>query len=199
MDASDSQLMSAIVNGDEVAFRTFFERHSLGVMKTLFRILREPADAEDVMQETFLQLWSRSSQYDAAKASPAGYLTLIARSRALDLVRKRKPGQGADSVEPSFEFDPSLGLIQDESRVKMRAAMSSLPAEQRQVIRLAFMAGLTHEQIAFQLNVPLGTVKTRIRLGLRRLKTMLPDGSGGGDAPDAGGGLAPAEPTDEGF
>ena len=178
--SSDSELMAGIVAGDEAAFHAFYDRHSLHVMRVLFRLLHEPADAEDVMQETFLQLWHRAEQYNAELASPVGWLTLIARSRALDLLRKRKPSQGDSSADPGFEIDMSLGLVRDESRTKVRAALSNLPSEQRQVIRMAFMGGMTHEQIAEMLSLPLGTVKTRIRLGLRRMRTMMPGESGNG-------------------
>jgi len=176
MDSSDAQLMRGIVAGDASAFQVFFNRHRLPITQFLYLILREPADVEDVVQETFLQIWHRAEQYNPAKASPAGWLTLIARSRALDLIRRRKTRQpGSSEVEPSFENDISLGLIQDESRQEVRAAMTRLPPEQRQVIRMAFLGGMTHEQIAHILHVPLGTVKTRIRLGLRRLKNLLPE------------------------
>ncbi|MFL5328492.1 MAG: RNA polymerase sigma factor [Gemmataceae bacterium] len=174
MDVSDARLMEGIVAGDESAFLQFYQRHSLTVIRTLFRILREPADAEDVMQEAFLQLWNRAEQYDPNKASPLGWLILIARSRALDLLRRRKPGQMDPNVDPGFEPDMSLGLIQDESRAQVRSALMRLPPDQREVIRLAFLASMTHEQIAASLGMPLGTVKTRIRLGLHRMKTYLP-------------------------
>lgn len=174
MDNSDAQLMQSIAAGDAAAFQSFMLRHAKMVMQTLYRLLREPADVEDVMQETFLQIWHKGDRYDATKASPAGYLTLIARSRALDLLRRRKPDAPPGQVEPKFEYDISLGLVRDESVSRVRAAMSQLPTDQRQVIRLAFLTGMTHEQIAGMLHLPLGTVKTRIRLGLRRLKALMP-------------------------
>lgn len=179
MDVTDTQLMQRIAAGDEAAFRQFHDRHLTTVMQVLYRLLREHADVEDVAQETFLRIWHRSYQYDPNRASPAGYLTLIARSRALDLIRKRRPDLPPDKIEPSFEYDMSLQLTRDESVGQVRQAMMNLPAEQRQVIRMAFMAGLTHEQIALALKLPLGTVKTRIRLGLRRLKSMIPDDGNG--------------------
>ncbi len=175
MDTSDTQLMQGIAAGQQAAFQSFMQRHSKMVMQVLYRLLREPADVEDVMQETFLQIWQKSDRYDETKASPAGYLTLIARSRALDLLRKRKPDSPPDHLDPSFEFDISLGLVRDESVKRVRACLNQLPLDQRKVIRLAFLTGMTHEQIAGMLHVPLGTVKTRIRLGLRRLKAMMPD------------------------
>jgi RNA polymerase sigma-70 factor (ECF subfamily) len=182
MDASDAELMQGIVAGEPAAFHLFFDRHRQAITQFLYRILREPADVEDIVQEAFLQLWHRSEQYNPDKASPAGWLTLIARSRALDLIRRRRPGQPAEGAEPSFQTDITLGLIQDESRARVRAALLGLPQEQRDVIRMAFLGGMTHEQIAGTLHLPLGTVKTRIRLGLRRLKQMLPDENGGSSA-----------------
>ncbi|MBX7103271.1 MAG: sigma-70 family RNA polymerase sigma factor [Gemmataceae bacterium] len=175
MDASDSELMERIARGDPKAFDAFYQRHLRVIRNVLYRMLMEPADVEDVLQETFLQLWNKSWQYNADKASPAGYLTMVARSRALDLIRKRKPDADPKVCEPTFQYDISLGLVRDESIRKVRMALSKLPFEQRKVVRLAFMTGLTHEQIAVWLKLPLGTVKTRIRLGLRRLKTLIPD------------------------
>lgn len=175
MDISDTQLMQGIAAGEQAAFQSFMHRHSKMVMQVLYRMLHEPADVEDVMQETFLQIWQKSDRYDETKASPAGYLTLIARSRALDLLRKRKPDSPPDHLDPSFEFDISLGLVRDESVKRVRACLNQLPLDQRKVIRLAFLTGMTHEQIAGMLHVPLGTVKTRIRLGLRRLKSLMPN------------------------
>lgn len=174
MNATDAELMQQIANGDSAAFHTFYERHIRAIRNVLYRMLMEPADVEDVLQETFLQIWNKSWQYRADKSSPAGYLTMVARSRALDLIRRRKPDADPTVCEPTFQYDISLGLIRDESVRRVRLALSQLPLEQRRVVRLAFMTGLTHEQIAASLNLPLGTVKTRIRLGLRRLKSLLP-------------------------
>ena len=179
MEVTDAQLLQGILAGDESAFRMLFDRYSLSVLKVLYRLLHEPADAEDVMQETFLQFWHRSHQYDAEKASIPGYLTLIARSRALDLLRKRRPGQADPNHDPGFENDPTLGLVQDESRTRVRQALMKLPQDQRECIRMAFLSGMTHEQIAAMLHVPLGTVKTRIRLGLRRMRGSLPEEGAG--------------------
>lgn len=174
MDPTDADLMAAITRGDQVAFDQFFARHYRKTVNILIRLLREPGYAEDVAQEAFLQLWTRAGQYDAEKASPGAWLTMIARSRGMDLLRKRKPDSG-DGYDPAFEADPTLMLIRDESRQKVRDALSQLPAEQRKAVSLAFLGGLTHEQIALSLGVPLGTVKTRIRLAMRRLREMLPD------------------------
>jgi RNA polymerase sigma-70 factor (ECF subfamily) len=174
MNATDAELMQQIANGDPAAFHTFYERHIRVIRNVLYRMLMEPADVEDVLQETFLQIWNKSWQYRPDKSSPSGYLTMVARSRALDLIRRRKPDADPNLCEPSFQHDISLGLIRDESVKRVRLALSQLPLEQRRVVRLAFMTGLTHEQIAASLNLPLGTVKTRIRLGLRRLKSLLP-------------------------
>lgn len=175
MDAADSELMEQIAAGSTAAFHAFYERHYRVIRNVLYRMLMEPADVEDVLQETFLQIWHKSWQYKADKSTPAGYLTMVARSRALDLIRRRKPDANPTVCEPSFHHDISLGLVRDESIRKVRQAMAQLPFDQRKVVRLAFMTGLTHEQIAAWLKLPLGTVKTRIRLGLRRLKTLLPE------------------------
>jgi RNA polymerase sigma-70 factor (ECF subfamily) len=180
MDASDAHLMHGIAAGDEAAFYAFYQRHLSTVMQVLYRMLREPADVEDVLQDTFTQIWHRSHQYDPQRASPAGYLTMVARSRALDLLRRRKPDPGGEQLDKPVDWDPTIGMARDESVTKVRSALSKLPPEQREVIRMAFLGGLTHEQIAHMLSVPLGTVKTRIRLGLRRLKSLMPGTGNGG-------------------
>lgn len=175
---NDADLMQAIVVGDETAFNTFYERHSRATLGVLLRLIREPGDAEDVMQETFLQVWNRAQQYDAERASPAAWLTMIARSRGLDFLRKRRPDTPDDFFDPAFEHDPTLQLVQDESRDRVRQALAQLPPDQRDAIRLAFLGGMTHEQISVNLGVPLGTIKTRIRLGIRRLRALLPNNGG---------------------
>jgi RNA polymerase sigma-70 factor (ECF subfamily) len=174
MENSDQQLVSRIASGDSAAFAEFYDRHAPGVLGLLLRLLGQRADADDVLQETFLQVWRRAPQYDAGRATPVGWLVLIARSRAVDHLRQRRPTNvaAAESICATLT-DPADGLERQEVARCMRAALQRLPEEQRSAIGLAFFAGLTHEQVAQRLGVPLGTAKTRIRLGIQRLRTLL--------------------------
>jgi len=174
MDVSDQDLLRAIASGDRAAFGAFYDRHAPRVLGLLVRLVRHRADADEVLQDTFWQVWTQAGQYDPDRAAPQAWLVLIARSRAFDLLRRR-----ARRTEPAIEREPcrchdAAGeLAAAESSREVHAAVSRLPDEQRQAVWLAFFGGLTHDQIARQQGIPLGTVKTRIRLGMRRLREML--------------------------
>lgn len=174
MQCSDQQLVSRIASGDRAAFAEFYDRHAPAVLGLLLRLLGQRADADDVLQEAFLEVWRRAPQYDGARATPLGWLTLIARSRAVDHLRRRRPPNApAPEAADVMLADPADGLERREAAGCVRAALKQLPTEQRSAIGLAFFAGLTHEQVAQRLGVPLGTAKTRIRLGIQRLRALL--------------------------
>jgi RNA polymerase sigma-70 factor, ECF subfamily len=174
MDRTDAELMRAIAAGDREAFCAFYDRHAGRAYALLSRLLPQGSDAEDVLQETFTQVWDRAGQYDPARATPLVWLLLIARSRARDLLRRqgRRPEVGGEA-EPAVHADPAAALEQTDSRLRVCAALAQLPEEQLRALRLAFYGGLTHCEIADALALPLGTVKTRIRLGLARLRGLL--------------------------
>ncbi len=170
---SDELLVARMAAGDRDSFADFYDRHSARVLGLLVRILNDRAAAEDVLQEAFWQAWSRAGQFDPTRATAAVWISLIARSRALDLLR-RKPR--AALVAETFDSptpDDTLQVDAQEQRSRARQALEQLPHEQRHVIQLAFFSGLTHEQIAAREKQPLGTVKTRIRLGMKRLRDIL--------------------------
>jgi RNA polymerase sigma-70 factor (ECF subfamily) len=174
MNGSDQHLVSRIAEGDTDAFAAFYDRHVAAVFGLLLKLLGQRNDAEDVLQETFYQVWSRARQYDPARSDPRVWLLLIARSRALDHLRRRRipagtPGDGALVCE----CDPAQLLEQLEAAQGLREALTRLPEEQRSAICLAFYGGLTHEEVARSQAVALGTVKTRIRLGMQRLRRLL--------------------------
>lgn len=170
---SDELLLSRVAAGDRAAFTDFYDRHAARVLGLLVRMIGDRASAEDVLQETFWRAWSRASQYDPTRASAAVWISLIARSRAIDLLRRRPRaatlGESFDAATP----DDTLQVDAREQRSGARRALDQLPHEQRQAILLAFFGGLTHEQIAAKEQQPLGTVKTRIRLGMKRLRDIL--------------------------
>lgn len=175
MKLSDGELMNRLKAGDQSAFAELYDRTSARVFGLLIRILGHRAAAEDVLQETFWQVWSRASQYNARRSSPLAWLVLIARSRARDHLRRlgrtTSTGQGHGDVVP----EPSAEIEKRESTQLAVDSLTRLPDEQRHAIRLAFYGGLTYEQIARQQEVPLGTVKTRIRRGMHRMRQMLED------------------------
>ena len=167
-------LIARIAAGDRLSFALFYDLHAPRVLGLLVRCLRHRADAEDVLQDTFHQLWRSAPQYAPHRSSPEVWLTLIARSRLVDFLRRRRPAATGTSVQPAApHFDPLLGLAQDEAAEHVHSALARLPAEQRSAISLAFFEGLTHRQVAQRQGIPLGTAKTRILLGIRSLRKML--------------------------
>jgi RNA polymerase sigma-70 factor (ECF subfamily) len=173
---SDEVLIREIAAGDQSAFAEFYDYHAPRVLGALAKWLTDRGAAEDVLQETFWQVWSRASQYDAARSTPEVWLFVIARSRALDHLRRHKPEVSADGPrEPVLLEDPAAALESNEAMEQIRKAMAQLPEEQRSAIRLAFYTGLTYEQVAQSQAIPVGTAKTRIRLGMKRLRDLLRD------------------------
>jgi RNA polymerase sigma-70 factor (ECF subfamily) len=146
------------------------------VMAVALRILGDRAEAEDVVQETFLELWRRSDRYDATRASPTTWAIVVARSRAVDRLRSRASAARAveaRQAEPAPE-PPTLEPVEArEERERVRAALSSLPEEQREAVELAFFEGLTHREIAGRTGQPLGTVKSRVRSAMEKLQRSL--------------------------
>jgi RNA polymerase sigma-70 factor (ECF subfamily) len=173
MDSSDCQLLRRAAAGDRDAFAAFYDRHAPAVFGLLLRLLRDRCEAEDVLQEAFLQAWREAGRYDAGRASPAGWLVMLARSRALDRLRRRPPAAAGPAAEPAAPGDAGLAAQQTETQALVGAALARLPAEQRDALCLAFYGGLTHTQVARRQGVPLGTAKTRIRLAMIRLRELL--------------------------
>lgn len=170
--------------GDERALASLYDRHAPALLGFVLRIVREHADAEAVLMATFLQAWRSAAGFDDSRGSVLAWLAIIARSRALDVARSTKRRElreqaTADEVDPigaaeeAAPVDPLAGVEQQERRQAIDAALATLPTSQRQVIELAFFEGLTHVEIAERLTEPLGTVKTRIRQGMLRLRDLL--------------------------
>ncbi len=142
------------------------------------RIVRDTGDAEDVTQDVFVQAWKNADRFDAGRGHVVAWLMNIARARAIDLLRRRRvrPQPAADdAVSDTTDLAPAQDVQLDWSRraEAVQQAMSSLPILQRIAVELAFFEGLTHAEIAEQLEVPLGTIKTRVRQGLLKLRDSL--------------------------
>jgi RNA polymerase sigma-70 factor (ECF subfamily) len=179
-DAEDAELLRAVARGDESAFARVYDRYSPILLGLMLRILRSRAEAEDVLQEVFLQVWQRAHSFDPARGRAFTWLVTLARSRAID--RLRSVGSRERAARASAEdAPPESGPAEwaDEAAVRaeragaVRAALAELPEEQRQVLLLAYLEGMSQSEIAAAKNQPLGTVKTRTRSALRKLSESL--------------------------
>ncbi len=172
-------LLERTSQGDESAFADLYDRSSALVNGLVFRMLRDTAAAEDVTLDVYMQVWRQATRYDAARGSVRAWLLLLARSRALDSLRAsaseprhRDPLETASMV-PSTDPTPEEHSAISHRRLIVQRACAGLAAEQRQAIELAYFGGLSHSEIASTLGQPLGTIKTRIRAGMTRLRQAL--------------------------
>jgi RNA polymerase sigma-70 factor (ECF subfamily) len=176
---SDEDIVQRIAEGDRAAMAELYDRYANMVFSLACRIVSLPADAEDVVQEVFTQAWRQALRYEPGRASAAGWLLNITRTRAIDRLRanrtrQRVSGDGERiATAPAAGDDQEQGAIQTERAVRVRAALESLGQAQREAIDLAYFGGLSHGEIAARLQEPLGTVKTRIRTGLLKLREAL--------------------------
>ncbi|HEY1271190.1 MAG TPA: sigma-70 family RNA polymerase sigma factor [Terriglobales bacterium] len=162
--------MSAIRSGDEQAMAQLYDRYSLIVYSVALRVLGDTGAAEDVLQEVFLQLWLNPDAFDASRGSLPAWLAVIARNRAIDSLRKRRPSTDIEDVVVSVEPDLAGDAERNRALEKIRGTLSGMPQAQRVALELAFFEGLTHTEIAQKTGEPLGTIKTRIRAGLLGLR-----------------------------
>jgi RNA polymerase sigma-70 factor, ECF subfamily len=169
----DQGLLSEIQSGSQDAMAVFFDRYSRMVYSVALRVLKDTGEAEDVMQEIFIQVWQNPGAFVSGRGSLGGWLVVVARNRAIDKLRRRRP---SDPVE-LFALPSSTNLAQESERAfllaKIQAVMAKLPEEQRISVELAFFEGLSHSEIAEKTGDPLGTVKTRIRLALIAIRKVL--------------------------
>ncbi len=182
--SADAELVSRAARGDERAIGLLYDRYGGVLYAVAYRIAGQRADAEEVVLEAFAQAWREAARFEAGRGSVAGWLTMIARSRALDLVRARSrrdrmtASAAADRPNASpgmseFRPDPAKALDHDERRQQVQQALATLSPPQRQAIELAYFEGLSQSEIAERLAEPLGTVKTRVRLGMQKLRERL--------------------------
>lgn len=184
MSGSDRSLIARVAQGDERAIAALYDQYGRVLYAVAYRIVGQGADAEEIVIEAFTQAWRDARSFDAERGSVAGWLTMIARSRALDLVRARSrrdritgsaaadqpdipPGMSAWRSEPAKELD------QAERRARVEQALAELSPPQREAIELAYFEGLSQSEIADRLQEPLGTIKTRVRLGMQKLRDFL--------------------------
>ncbi len=178
----DEELMQRLFYQDQQAFRTLYNRYGGLVYSTSLRVVRDAHIAEDMVQEIFLRIWRKPESYVAQRGRFATWLTSVTRNRCVDEIRSRKrrfryeaPSPEEQERDPPGpeEDNPALTAELSDQRRLILAALADIPAEQRQIIELAYFRGLTQQEISDLLGQPLGTVKTRIRLGMQKLRTAL--------------------------
>jgi len=171
----DWRLLDRIVAGDQIALGELYDRHSRLLFGLLVRMLGDHSDAEEVLQDVFLQTWTRADTFDPALGSAVGWLIGIARNRAIDRLRTNASRRPSSDVVPATAsiVTPESAAVLGESQGAVRRALAGLHGEQRELIQQAYFRGLTQSELATKLNLPLGTVKTRIRTGLTQLRHAL--------------------------
>ena len=181
VESADEALVRRMAAGDEQALGALYDRWQAVVHGVVSRTLRNAEDVEDVVEETFWQAWKQASRFDRTRGAVQTWLLTIARSRALDRVRalrrrREEPLEGDDGqavVQQVAEGDPGQDAEASERRRFVAAALTGLPVEQRQALELGYFGGLSQTEIAERTGQPLGTVKTRMRLALQKLRSQL--------------------------
>lgn len=171
----DVDLVARVAEGDRDAFGLLYDRHASVLLGICLRILRESRDAEDVLQEVFIQVWRDARRFDARRASVRTWLFTLARSRALDRWRSRKAADRRTLEGDDVSERPSSENLEEVSLVRrlVRQQLARLSPAEQKVLTLAYWEGLTQEEIARALDEPLGTIKSRARAGLRKLQSFL--------------------------
>ena len=174
----EAVLMNAVASGDQVAFGELYDRMQPRVLGLAMRVLRDLGHAEEVAQEVFLDVWQYAARFDGTKGSATGWILRKTHSRAVDRVRSAQSGRARDArigmrdyFEPADDVAETVELRIDSRRVER--ALGRLPESQRRAVELAHLGGLSHSEVSAILNVPIGTVKTRIRAGIGRLRDEL--------------------------
>lgn len=173
----DKELMALVKKRDKTAFREIYSRFSQVVFNLVYRILKDRQEAEEVVQEIFLQVWNKADSYDAQRGALSTWIINISRNKSIDRLRTRSHKfQNTEINEERLnsKYDFSRILENREERRKvLQEALNTLPQEQRTAIEMVYFEGFTHVETAQKLNEPVGTIKTRIRLGVMKLKQKI--------------------------
>jgi RNA polymerase sigma-70 factor (ECF subfamily) len=173
----DVELLKAVARKDESALARIYDRYRVILFGLLLRILNNRQEAEDVLQEVFLQVWRRAADFDENRGRPFTWLVTLARSRAIDRLRslaaRERVALAGAREESETISDATSDAYRSEQRGLVTAALAQLPDEQQQPLMLAYFEGLTQSEIAARLGTPLGTVKTRMRTGMMKLRDAL--------------------------
>ncbi len=169
--------IASVAAGDQVAFASLYDALAPSIYAVVRRVLRDPSQTDEVTQEVFVELWRTAARFDGNRGNPRTWAVTIAHRRAIDRVRSEQAHRDrlmrSATVEEDDALNPEDTVLDTEERHQARLAMAQLSQTQREALELAFYEGLTHVQIADRLDVALGTVKTRIRDGLIRLRTVM--------------------------
>ncbi|MGH9882991.1 MAG: sigma-70 family RNA polymerase sigma factor [Pyrinomonadaceae bacterium] len=176
---SDVELLHAIARRDEQALASLYDRYRVILFGLTVRILNSREEAEDVLQEVLLQVWRRASDFDEQRGRPFTWLVTLARSRAIDRLRllgaRQRLATSAAREASEDVSDAAVDAFKSEQREIVKRALAELPEEQRRTLILAYFEGLTQSEIATRLDTPLGTIKTRMRSGMIKLRELLSD------------------------
>jgi RNA polymerase sigma-70 factor, ECF subfamily len=174
---SEHELAARLRRGEAAGIESLYDRYGRLAYSLAYRMLNDAAAAEEIVQEAFLALWRNASSFDAARGTLRAWLLAIVRNRAIDRLRGGRGLQAMASIEQldrSTEVPDAWETVSLElERKQVREAVAALPAEQRRTLELAYFGGLTHVEIAKQMEVPLGTVKGRLRIGLEKVRSFL--------------------------
>lgn len=176
---SDELLLAQVIARDTLAFQQLYQRHGSAVYALAQYILREPAVAEELTQEIFLAVWNKAAQYQAEQSRFRTWLLSITRHRAIDQLRHRRRRIPSDVSLDDASFGEGHAPLSEpiDTQRELHLLLRHLPPEQRMAIELCYFEGYTHEEIATRLHIPLGTLKSRILLGLKKLRVMMKDGA----------------------
>jgi RNA polymerase sigma-70 factor, ECF subfamily len=166
----DAALLALVQRGDESAMAALFDRYSKVVYSVALRVLRDPAAAEDVLQEVFMQIWRNPASFIATRGSLGGWLAVVSRNRSIDALRRKRPSESVDDMVLASNYNLADEAERNSMMEKARGVIVLLPPDQRKTLEMAFFDGLTHSEIAEMTGDPLGTVKTRIRSALTTLR-----------------------------
>lgn len=175
---SEPELLGRAGRGDADALEALYRRHAPRAMGVALRVLRERGEAEEVLQETFIEVWRRAREYSPSRGTVEAWLLTIARTRAIDRLRSRAArgrmveAKSAEPAEAGQSLPDTLSAAAQDAR-RVQTALSALPGEQRLALELAYWEGLSQTEIAERTGQPLGTVKTRVRLALLKLAGLL--------------------------
>lgn len=175
------ELVAAMSRGSSDALAVLYDRYSPMLMALAVRVLRDPAEAEEILQEAFLQAWRQAKRYDPSRSSVVTWLVLLTRSRAIDRLRSRRVAERTVTAvrdeQTTVHTSPTgvRDVLLQERRTRLRQELARLPEAQREVLELAFFRGLTQREIAEETGTPLGTIKTRSLLAMKKLRQALQD------------------------
>jgi len=182
-DPTDGRLLQRIASRDTAALAELYDRHSRLLFGLILRIVRDRGEAEDLLQEAFVRVWTRAETYDAQVGGPLPWIVRVARNCAIDRLRARRtcatvdaPAIDVAAIEAAPVMDiqtPETTVLMSERRQTLTDALVDLPTDQRQLIEAAFFEGYTHSELAHRFRLPLGTVKTRIRAGMIAMRKRL--------------------------